>query len=1118
MAKQKVAAAPVSTGMLEKKVFSRYAAPRVELPDLIEPQRLSYDWLVKEGIKEILKEYSPISDYSEKKFELSFKKYEVGKPKMTPEEAWANKRTYEAPMKVTVHVKNKVIGVDKEQDIFFTDIPMMTDQGTFIINGVERVVIPQLARSYGIFFVMNEQKGKHFFGAKVIPARGAWVEGESDIDGAAYVRIDRKRKFPITSLLRLFGVETDAEILKLADRAHALTGMNKDLRDKTREALHAMLQTTLEKDTAKTSAEAAVEVYKRQRDGDLATPEAAREFIKSIFDPARYDLSEIGRHHFNDRFGLSVDAEADKQRVLGLDDVITVLMHIVELNITPGAVPDDIDHLGFRRVRFFGEMLQQRVRVGITRMKRNIQDRMSTIDSDTTTPLQFVNPRPLSAVIKEFFNANQLSQLMGQQNLLMEVETLRTVSALGPGGLTRERATIDVRDVHPSHYGRLCPIHTPEGPNIGLILRLAMYARINRFGIIETPYAKVKGGKVTDEVIFMNAHEEERFTIAHAATEVTDAGKIVKETVEARRRGEPVVVAREDVDYVDIATNQAFSVATSMVPFVNHDDANRALMGSNMQKQAVPLLVREAPLVATGVEEAAARDLGRVIIAKEAGEVLKADGKQVVVQNKEGKKTTYPLTQFQRTNDFSAFYHSVVVRPGDKVKRGTVLADTSSTDNGQLALGQNIRVAFMSWSGANYEDAIVISERLVKQSKFSTIHMEEYVVAVRDTKLGAEMTTPDIPNVSELKLRNLDEEGIVLVGAEVRAGDILVGKVTPKGEQQLSPEERLLRSIFGEKAKDVKDTSLCLDIGKRGRVIGVKVFTRANGDSLETGVLKRIHITIAQVRNVSVGDKLAGRHGNKGVISRVLPEEDMPYDENGQPIDILLTPLGVPSRMNLGQILEVHLGMAAHTLNYQAIVAPFGGADENHVKDELVKAGMTPDGKIWLKDGRTGESFAQKTAVGYMYILKLHHMVEDKIHMRSIGPYSLITQQPLGGKAQVGGQRFGEMEVWALLGYGAAYTLREMLTIKSDDIQGRSAALDAIIHEERMSHPYTPAAFGVLMNQLRGLALDIELRQADGTVERTKVLRKAEAGPKNILDDDEEDSDGDEEEITSDEE
>lgn len=1049
----------VSVGQLPKRTLATFDTSRIELPNLIEPQFESYTWLVEQGIKEVLKEFSPITDYSEKKFELVFKKYELGKPKYTPEYAKENKLTYDAPLYAHIILKNKTFDSQKEQEIFFADVPVMTGNGTFIINGIERVITPQLARSYGIFFTAADQKGKTCFGAKIIPGRGAWVEIESEHDGTIAVKIDRKKKFPVTSLLRVLGAETEKEMVEL------FKGVPHG---------EAYIKATLEKDPAKSTDEAYVEIYKRLRDGDLATVESAREFVDSLFASERYDLSEIGRHHFNERYSLPLDAKALAQRTLTLDDFRIILTQIIEKNHTPDARPDDIDHLGFRRVRYFGEMLQQRMRVGMTRMKRNIQDRMSTIESETSLPIQIVNPRPLQAAIKEFFTTHQLSQFGSQQNMLAELEQLRTLSALGPGGLTRERASFEVRDVHTSHYGRLCPIHTPEGPNIGLILRLSMYARVNRFGIIETPYAKVEKGVVTDEIVYLNAHEEEQYNIAHAAVELDEKGKIKGSVIEIRRNGEPKTVAPKDVHLMDVATNQGFSVATSMIPFLNHDDANRTLMGSNMQKQATPCIIPEAPLVATGVEEMAARDTGRIIIASNAGEVVSVDARHISVKTKNGTDE-YPLTSFQRTNDFSAFYHRPAVKVGQKVKRGDLLADISSSDNGQIAVGQNALVGFMSWSGANYEDAIIISERLVKDSKFATIHMDELDVAVRDTKLGPEVTTPDIPNVSELKLRNLDEHGIIRVGAEVRPGDILVGKVTPKGETQLTPEERLLRSIFGEKAKDVKDSSLRLEAGKRGRVIGVKVFSRENGDQLESGVIKRIHITIAQVRNVSVGDKLAGRHGNKGVISRILPEEDMPFTEDGRPLDIILTPLGVPSRMNLGQILELHLGMAANTLGFQAIVPPFGGGSDKDVKELLTEAGLSENGKLQLRDGRTGEEFAQETAVGYMYILKLHHMVEDKIHMRSIGPYSLITQQPLGGKAQIGGQRFGEMEVWALLGYGAAYTLREMLTIKSDDIVGRSAAFDAIVRGERISHPHTPAAFNVLLNQLKGLALEVDL-------------------------------------------
>ena len=1051
---------------MPQKRFARYREPRVPMPDLVAPQVASFRTFVSDGLGSLFKEFSPILDYSKKKFELEFVDFELGKPKVDEYGAKEGKLTYDAPLKATVRLHNKTLGGKKEQAIFLADFPIMTEHGTFIINGVERVIVPQLARSFGVFFSANEVRNKTCFGAKIIPARGAWIEIDSEPDGAIFIKIDRKRKFPATTLLRILGATFDRDMLTLFERVPGGK---------------AAIQATLEKDPAKTVEQGYVEIYRRLRDGDLATADTAREYVKGIFSPERYDLSYPGRHRFNQRFNRPMDKVEIERRTLSMDDVALILAHIIELNATPGAQGDDIDHLGFRRVRQVGELLEARVRVGLSRMKRNIQDKMSTIDVETMVPTQLVNPRPLSAAIKEFFTANQLSQLAAQQNILDELENLRTVSALGPGGLTRERAGFEVRDVHTSHYGRLCPIQTPEGQNIGLILRLATYARINDFGLIETPYVKVEKGKVTNEIKYLNAFEEEQHPIAHAAVPLNAEGHLENDYVETRLKGEPTLTPRDEVVYMDISTNQMFSIATSMVPFVENDDANRALMGSNMQKQATPCVIPEAPIVATGIEEMAARDTGRLIYAKESGVVDFADARRIVVKDNAGKKHEYALIPFSMTNEFSAFYHRPAVSVGAKVKRGDLLADTSSSKDGQLALGQNVRVAFMSWAGANYEDAIIISERLVRDSKFSTVHIEEFDVSVRDTKLGPEITTPDIPNVSEVKLRNLDEEGIVRIGAEVRPGDILVGKVTPKGETQLTPEERLLRSIFGDKAKDVKDTSLRMEGGKRGRVIGVKVFSRERGDSLESGTIKKIYVTVAQLRNVSVGDKLAGRHGNKGVISRVLPVEDMPYTEDGEPIDIILTPLGVPSRMNLGQILEMHLGLAAHALGYQAICPPFAGATEEEIRSELVSAGFSKEGTMFLYDGRTGEQFEQKIAVGYMYILKLHHMVEDKIHMRSIGPYSLITQQPLGGKAQNGGQRFGEMEVWALLGYGAAYTLREMLTIKSDDIQGRSAAFEAIVHRRPIGEMHTPAAFNVLVNHLRGLSLDVILGRNEGS-------------------------------------
>lgn len=1045
----------------EKKYFSRYKKPLVEFPSFVETQLNSFKDLVENGIKETFKEFSPITDYSGKKFELKFTGIELSKPKYDEHYAKENKITYDAPLRAKVVLHNKTLGTEKEQEIFMADFPIMTDHGTFIINGVERVVVPQLARSFGISFTSQELKGKQYFGAKIIPARGAWVELESDPDGAVYVRIDKKRKFPATSLLRVFGMTEDDINAAFANDTDA----------------KVCIQNTLEKDPAKSSEDAYIEIHKRLRDGELATPENAKEFIDSIFSAERYDLSEVGRFKFNKRFEKDMSKNALAVRTISSDDIISIISNICRLNNTPGALPDDIDHLGSRRVRPVGEMLQQKIRVGMSQIKRNIQDRMSTIESDTLLPVAFISPRPLQARIKEFFATNQLSQFMTQYNILAEIESLRTLSALGPGGLTRERAGLEVRDVHSSHYGRLCPIHTPEGPNIGLILRFATHARVNDFGMIETPYVKVKDGKLTGEVVYMDALEEEEFNIAHAATPYDEKGNITEDNVEVREKTKPALVDKKDVDYIDVAPNQAFSIATSMIPFLEHNDANRALMGSNMQKQAIPSIVPEAPLVATGMEQSAAKDTGRVILAEEDGVISAVDARKVVLKGKSGKYHEYKLVNYSRTNGFTAFHQRPAVDMGQKIKKGDLLVDTSSSDGGQMALGQNMLVAFMSWAGANYEDAIVVSERVIKDSRFNSVHMDEFVVNVRDTKLGPEVTTHDIPNVGEVKLKDLDEDGIVRIGAEVRPGDILVGKITPKGEAELTPEERLLRSIFGEKARDVKDTSLRMPLGKKGRIIGVKIFSREKGDALDSGIIKRIHIEVAQLRNISVGDKLAGRHGNKGVISIVLPEEDMPYMEDGRPVDVILTPLGVPSRMNLGQILELHLGLAANELNYQAITPAFMGATVPEVKEELRKAGFKENGKMNLYDGRTGEAFAQDIAVGYMYILKLHHMVEDKIHMRSIGPYSLITQQPLGGKAQGGGQRFGEMEVWAVEGYGASHVLREMLTIKSDDIIGRSNAFDAIVKGEKIKETYTPESFNVLLHNLRGLALNIELKK-----------------------------------------
>ena len=1051
-------------GQRKKKYFSKYRRSVLALPNLFEEQIKSFNAFIQSGLKEVFEEFKEINDYSGKKFTLQYGELVFDKPKMSSWEARKSKLSYEAPLKVRTKLINKTFGTDKEQDIFLVDFPIMTQHGTFIINGVERVIVPQLARSYGVIFTKKIVKDRALFGSKIIPIRGAWIEFETDADDVIYIRIDRNRKFPVTTFLRTLGVSDDKAILALfkGDK-------------KTTEAI----KKTLEKDSIKEVDEAFVDIYKRLRDGDLATLENAREFIDSILSEERYDLSEVGRFKFNNRFELPVTKKALQKKVIDLDDITRIISHIIELNHTTDAVEDDIDHLGSRRVRFVGELLQQKVRTGLAQMRRNIQNRMSTIDTTTSLPTNFITPRPLQARVKEFFTTNQLSQLMLQENILTEIEHLRTVSAMGPGGITRERAGLEVRDVHPSHYGRLCPIHTPEGPNIGLILRFSSYSRINTYGMIETPYLKVEKGKISGQITYMNAHEEEKYKIAQASSVIDDNNNLSEKYVTVRYHGTPNIIKSKEVDFIDIAANQAFSIATSMIPFLDHNDANRALMATNMQKQAVPLLQAEAPIVATGAEESALKFSNRLFRAKADGVVKFVDGEKIVIDLGRNKKEEYVLENLRRTNNFTSFSHRPVVNVGDKVKKGDLLADISTSDNGQIAIGKNLLVGFMSWYGSNYEDAIIISERLVKDDTLTSIHLKEIVINVRDTRLGPEVTTSDIPNVGDLKLRNLDEEGIIRIGAEVRPGDILVGKITPKGETQLTPEERLLRSIFGEKSRDIKDSSKRADGGLRGRVVGIRIFSRKNGDKLDSGIIKRIHVEIAQLRPVGIGDKLAGRHGNKGVISKVLPVEDMPYTKNGTPVDIILTPLGVPSRMNLGQILELHLGLAANALDYQAICPAFQGANVDEIRKELVTAGFNSNGKIPLYDGRTGEKFASDIAVGYMYMLKLHHMVEDKISMRSIGPYSLITQQPLGGKAQNGGQRFGEMEVWALLGHGAAHTLREILTYKSDDIVGRSSAFDSIVKGYPIDVANIPASFNVLVKYMRGLGLDINVNESD---------------------------------------
>ena len=1043
---------------LPKKTFQKYRKPFLELPNLVENQISSFEKFLKEELANLILESNPILDYTEKKFEFSFLSHTLTFPEYDEVYAKENKLTYEGILKVKIALKNKLLNTEKEQEIFLTNFPLMTKNGTFIINGIERVIVPQLSRSAGEFFDFEFVAGKKYFNAKIIPNRGVWLEIYSTDENDMYVKIDKKRKFSVISLLRVFGFTTDKEISE-AFKDFPLT--------------QTYIMNILEKSNIKNLDDACIDIYKKLRDGDLATTENAKSFIDSIFSKERYDLSNIGRFRFNKRFNLSLEKKDLKKMTFSREDLILVINHLVELNNNPEAEGDDIDHLASRRLKFVGERLAIKFKKGMFQIKKYIQEKMSVIDTDTLLPINIINQRPLQARIKEFYNVDQLSQYMNQENLLAELENLRTVSALGTGGVTKERAGFEVRDVHPSHYGRICPIQTPEGVNVGLILRLSIYAKINEFGIIETPYVKVKNGKITSEIEYLNALQEESVVIAHAGINYDEKGIVKDDFVEARKNGLPSIVSKEEINYLDVSTNQAYSIAANMIPFLEHNDALRATLGSNMQKQAVPLILGEAPIVATGIETEAAKHIGRIILAEEAGEVTQMDANKIVVKNQKGKSKEYKLLNFSRTNNKSAFCQKPIVNIGDKIKEGDILADSSSTRGGQIAIGQNIRVAFLSFYGANYEDAIIISERLVKEKKFSSIHMEEFVCHVRDTKLGEEITTHDIPNIGENKLKNLDEDGIIRIGADVRAGDILVGKITPKGETELTPEERLLRSIFGEKIRDVKDTSLRLDNGRKGRVVKVKIFSRDKGDQLENGVIKRIHIEIAQIRDIAVGDKLSGRHGNKGVISTILPVEDMPYTEDGEPVDIILSPLGIPSRMNIGQILEMHLGLAANVLNYQALVPTFCGASEQEIRNELVKAGFDSSGTVDLFDGRTGDKFKEKVAIGIMYLLKLHHMVEEKIHARSIGPYSLITQQPLGGKSQNGGQRVGEMEVWALEGYGASNILREIITIKSDDIVGRTNAFNNIIKNQDIQEPGVPASFNVLLNTLRGLALDI---------------------------------------------
>ena len=1043
----------------------------LERPYLLALQKESWQWFWREGLRELFSEIFPIRDYTKKEFELWFLDYKLDKPKYKSDlEAKENSDSYEAALWVKTKLINLKTKESKEQEVFLTDFPLMTERGTFIVNGIERVAIAQLIRSPGVFFTVQKIRDKKCFGAKVIPDRGAWLEFETDDIGFIGVKIDRKRKAAATVLLRAF-LGWDEERIK------------KEFSDVDKGEIK-YIEKTLERETAKDPVKALIEIYKRLRPGDLVTPDTAKELVdNTFFNFDRYDLSKVGRWRIWQRLpSLKPKSEkGDKitpeDRILKPEDIVEVIREIIRLNNDPEARPDEIDHLGNRRVRSLGEFLQNRMRVGLTRMERIVKDRMSTLESYGLTPGQLINPRPVMSVIKEFFTSSQICQFMDNENPLAELEHKRRLSTTGPGGLSRERAGFEVRDVQPSHYGRICPIQTPEGPNIGLVNHLASFARINLYGFIETPYFKVKNGKVLSEIHYLNAFEEERYNIAAGGVPIDDKRNIIPQKVEARVKGKPGLVDRHEVDFIDVSAEQFISIATSLIPFLQNDDANRALMGSNMQRQSVPLINPEVPLVSTGLEERVARDSGQEVIADEDGVIKEVDASRIELKDKKGGVKRYDLRNFVRTNQYTCFHQRPLVRKGQKVRKGDVLADGGSISQGRLALGQNVLVAFLSWQGMNFEDAIIISERLVREDYFTSIHIENFACDVRETKLGPEITTCDIPNVSEEKLNNLDEEGIIRIGAEVGPNDILVGKISPKGEANLTAEERLLKAIFGEKARDIKDTSLLMEHGKRGRVVGIKVFSRDQGHKLTPGVIKRIEVEVATVRKIQVGDKLVGRHGNKGCISKVVPEEEMPFLEDGTPVDVILNPLGVVSRMNLGQILETHLGLAAKKLGYIAVTPAMSGANEKDIKEELKKAGLPQDGKLVLYDGRTGLPFAEKVTVGYMYMMKLIHMVEDKIHMRSIGPYSLITQQPLGGKAQFGGQRFGEMEVWALEGYGAANVLQEMLTIKSDDVKGRAAAYDSILKGEPIKNPGVPASFKLLVAELKSLGLSVEVKE-----------------------------------------
>ena len=1057
-----------------KRVFFTSDDTALQIPNLIQHQRESWKDFVETGLGEIFAELNPIDDYTGQKLALRFGKYAFQEPKNSETYAKENNLTFDAPLHAIVELTNKVTGEVKEQEIYLGDYPWMTDRGTFIINGTERVVVSQLIRSAGVFFTADRAATRNFYGAKLIPGRGAWLEFETASNGAIYVKIDRRRKLPVTTLFRALGYNKTSEIKEL------FTDIDTD------EVKY--IDATLEKDPARGTNEALIEVYRRLRPGDLATVDNARSMIERMFfDFKRFDYSRVGRYKLNQRLNLEVP-NTTENRVFQVTDLIAIVREVIRLNNAQEA-PDDIDALSNRRVKLVGELVARQFRVGMLRMQRNAMDRMSMSDIETVTPSQLINARPVVAAVREFFASSQLSQLMDETNPLAELAHKRRLSSMGPGGLSRERAGFDVRDAHPTHYGRLCAVETPEGANIGLVLNLGSYARINEYGFIETPYLKVENGKVTDEVVYLDASQEAVEVIADAGVDLNDDGTFKDERVSARNGLLPEQVDASEVTYMDAAHKQILGATASLVPFVEKNRVDRSLMAASMQKQAVPLLQPESPVVGTGIEEVIARNTSQLVVAEGDGEVIRADGKAVEVKYKEGVKTYEPV-HFIKSNDDRSINQKVCVVRGQKVKEGDILIEGASVADGEIALGKDLLVAFMPWNGYNMDDAIVLSRRLVEDDTLTSVNIKDYTVEVRETKLGPEIVTRDIPNVSEESLRHLDENGIVQLGSEVKAGDVLVGKITPKGEQELSSEERLLRAIFGEKAKDVRDTSQRMNNAGGGKVVGVKIFSRENGHELKAGVLMQIQIFVAQFRKISVGDKLAGRHGNKGVVARILPVEDMPFMEDGTPVDVVLNPLGVPSRMNIGQLFETHLGMAARALGYKVATPPFNGVSDETISNELEKAGYARDGKSQLFDGRTGEPFEERTTVGVMHMLKLHHMVSDKIHARSTGPYTMVTQQPLGGKAQNGGQRFGEMEVWALEAYGASATLQEMLTIKSDDVYGRAKAYESIIKDEAIVGPKLPESFNVLVKELQGLGLRVDLmdKEEDAVVDAEQVI------------------------------